>query len=678
MKKIVYTLIFSLLVVISIQAQVDRSVQPKPGPSPKVNIGKPQSFTLPNGLTVLVVENHKLPRVSFSLLLDNPPILEGDLAGVNYLTSNMMGNGTSKISKDDFNSRIEYLGANVSFGIGGVSGSSLSRYFPEVFSLAVQGALDPLFTQEDFDSEKVRLIDGLKTQEKSASFIIGRVSKALLYGKNHPKGEFEVEETINRVSLADVKDFYSKNFVPEKAYLVVVGDVKFNDVKKLVNKDFSEWKKASAPKSVYSEPVNLSQTEINFIDVPSAVQAEIYVMSVTNLKMTDPDYFAALLANQILGGGGDARLFLNLREAHGWTYGSYSSLRGNKYISNFTASASVRNLVADSAVVEILKELDKIRTTLPTQEELDLVKAKFVGNFVMNVEKPQTVASYALSEKTQSLPADFFENYIKNINKVSLADVQKAAQKYLLSDGVRIVIAGKGSEIIPNLERLNIPVKYFDKNANPTANPMEARTNLDITATEILKKYIEAIGGETTLKNVKTLQTISEGEHQGQKISIIQKATSSNKALQEILMNGTSVFKLAFDGKGGYMSFAGQVQDIPTSEVADMKYALPFPELLLVNSADEVLLEGVEDGSYVIKAADSRKFYYDVNTFLKTAEGVLKDSMPEQKIYLSDYKDTEGVKIPYKTIVNIMGMDIALGVTDVKINTGVSDSDFAR
>lgn len=675
MKKIVYTLIFSLLVVFSMQAQVDRSVQPKPGPSPTVNIGKPQSFTLPNGLTVLVVENHKLPRVSFSLLLDNPPIVEGDLAGVSYLASNMMGNGTSKISKDDFNSRIDYLGANVSFGVGGVSGSSLSRYFPEVFSLATQGALDPLFTQEEFDSEKVRLIDGLKTQDKSASFIIGRVSKALLYGKNHPKGEFEVEETINRVSLADVKDFYSKNFVPEKAYLVVVGDVKFNDVKKLVNKDFSGWKKASAPKSTYSEPVNLSQTEIDFIDVPSAVQAEIYVMNVTNLKMTDNDYFAALLANQILGGGGDARLFLNLREAHGWTYGSYSSLRGNKYTSNFTASASVRNLVADSAVVEILKELDKMRTTLPTQEELDLVKAKFVGNFVMNVEKPQTVASYALSEKTQSLPANFFENYIKNINNVSLADVQKAAQKHLLSNGVRIVIAGKGSEIIPNLERLNIPVKYFDKNANPTVNPLEARANLDMTATEVLKKYIEAVGGEAALKNVKTLQTISEGEHQGQKISIVQKVTSGNKASQEILMNGALVFKLAFDGKSGYISFAGQIQDLPASEVADMKYALPFPELLLVNSADGVLLEGIEDGSYVIKA-DSRKFYYDVNTFLKTAEGVLKDSMPEQKIFLSDYKDIEGVKIPYKTLLNMMGMDITLGVTDVKINTGVLDSDF--
>lgn len=678
MKKIIYLFIL-VFISVSVSAQIDRSVQPKPGPAPKVNLGKPQKFILPNGLTVLVVENHKLPRVTFSLTLDNPPVVEGDIAGVDHLTSSMMGNGTTKISKDDFNKKVDYYGAYVDFGVHNVSGTTLSRYFPEVLELAAQGSLEPLLTQEELDSERAKFIEGLKTQEKNAQYIARKVRSILLYGKNHPKGEDATEETINKVTLADVNKYYNTYFVPANAYLVVVGDVKFADVKKLVTKNFSSWKKASAPKSVYVDPTNLSGTEINLVDMPNAVQSEISVSNLVSLKMTDPDYYAALLANQILGGGGEGRLFLNLREAHGWTYGSYSSIQGDKYMTNFTASASVRNAVTDSAVVEMLNELDKVTTTLPTQDELDLAKAKYVGSFVMNAEKPQTIASFALREYTQNLSPNYYQDYIKNINAVTLEQVRAAAQKYILRNKSRIIVVGKAADILPSLEKLNIPIKYYDKTGAPTAKPKMKTLDASVTLQSVMQKYIDAIGGENALKQVNSVSQVMKGSIQGQEVTISKKQTN-NKVLQETSAMGMVLLKLVYDGSKGYMSVQGQKTDLPADMISDLAKGI-FPELTMSSSSNAVLV-GIEKigDSDTYKVTEGKKTsYYDVNSGLKIAEDVTQEvkgqSMTQRMLY-SDYKEIKGIKIPYILSMDMMGMDVEFNTTDIKINEGVSDADF--
>ena len=219
------------------QAQ-DRS-QPKPGPAPIINIKKPQSFTLTNGLKVLIVENHKLPRVSFNLSLDNAPFAEGAKKGVDNLTGSLIGNGSQKITKDAFNEEIDFLGADISFYAAGASANCLSKYSGRILQLMADGVLNPNFTQTEFDKEKDKLIEGLKTQEKSIAAVAGRVQNVLAYGKNHPYGEFLSESTIKNVTLDDVVKNYNTNFVPENAYLVIVGDVKFAETKKAVEDLFN-------------------------------------------------------------------------------------------------------------------------------------------------------------------------------------------------------------------------------------------------------------------------------------------------------------------------------------------------------------------------------------------------------------------------------------------------------
>ena len=183
-------------------------------------------------------------------------------------------------------------------------------------------------------------------------------------------------------------------------------------VKKRIKKLFGDWEAGAIPSFTMPEVNNVATTEINFIDMPNAVQSEIAVINTINLALGDEDYFAALLANQILGVGGTARLFQNLREDKAYTYGSYSRISQNRYVGKFAAKASVRNMVTDSSVVEIMKEINLIRYKKVSEQELKDAKAKYIGNFVINVQKPRTAARYALNKEINNLSEDFYEKYL--------------------------------------------------------------------------------------------------------------------------------------------------------------------------------------------------------------------------------------------------------------------------
>jgi predicted Zn-dependent peptidase len=682
MKKFIY-IAASLFLTITMQAQ-DRP-QPKPGPAPSININKPQSFVLNNGLKVLVVENHKLPRVSFNLTLDNPPYAEGAKKGVSDILSSMIGNGTESMNKDAFNEEIDFLGANINFDASGASANGLSRYSKRILELMADGALNPLFVQEEFDKEKAKIIEGLKSEEKSVTAIARRVENVLTYGKEHYKGEFTSEETLNNVTLEDVTLNYNTYFVPANAYLVIVGDVKFKEVKKEVERLFGSWKKATAPQLTYSDPKDVQYSQINFIDTPNAVQSEIALVNLSNLKMTDKEYFAVLLANQVLGGGGEGRLFLNLREKHGWTYGAYSSIGSGKYINKFRSGSSVRNAVTDSAVVEVFNELKRMRTELVSEEDLKNAKAKYVGNFVMQIEKPSTIAGYALNKETQGLPEDFYENYIKNINAVTAEDIKNAANKFFLANQTRVIIVGKAADVLPGLEvmskREKLPIFYFDKYGNPTQKPeVKKPVPAGVTAQTVLNDYIKAIGGEKAVKNVKTLAVMSSGTIQGTALEMVTK-TAPKKLAFEMKAMGMTMSKQIVNEKEAYAMQQGQRKDFTGDELKEMQAeANTFKELALLTDK-EISVTGIENingaDAYALKNGKTT-LYYDVKTGYKVAESKEMEQRGQkmtQTTYFQDYKDVKGLKFPYKIIMNV-GIEIELTTTEVKINEGVTDADF--
>jgi zinc protease len=688
MKKYYITLIFGII-ALNLQAQIDRTQMPKPGPAPQINLQEPQRFELKNGLKVLVVENHKLPRVSIQLLIDNPPILEGNKAGVSSLEASLLGNGSKTIPKDDFNEEVDFLGARISFGSQSAFASSLSKYFPRILELMADAAINPNFTEVEFDKEKQKLLTALKAQEKDVSAIASRVQSALAYGASHPYGEFITEETVNNVSLLDIVQFYEHYFVPANAYLVVIGDVEFDNVQKLVEENFTPWIKAVPPSFQFSKPSNAQYTQINFVDVPNAVQSEVSVESLVDLTMKNEDYLHALMANRILGGGAQARLFLNLREDKAYTYGSYSSIGNDKYApATFKATAQVRNMVTDSTVIEILKELDKIIKEPVTDDELKDAKAKYVGNFVLALEKPETIARYALNIETEDLSKDYYKTYLERINAITKEDVQKAAQKYMTVAKARVVVTGKGSEVIENLEKITfndkrVPVKYYDKYAKGSEKPnYEASVPDGLTAQNVLEKYIEAIGGKDKLMGVASYSLMAEAEMQGMKLNLEVKKTSKDQFMQDLKVMGNSMSKQVVDGNKGYMVMRGQRKDLGEEELNKAKEeSAPFPELNLLNT--DVELEGIEviDGkkAYKVKISSERTSFYDIETGLKVQDVVSIEAQGQQMnttFDYSDYQEVSGIKFPFLFKQTMGPQKFEFIVKEIKVNEGVSDVDF--
>jgi len=680
MKTKILSLLVIFLLSIATNAQIDRSKMPKPGPDPVVKLGTPKTFTLKNGLKVIMVVNNKLPRASANLTIDNKPYFEGEISGVSGMMGSLLGRGTSNISKDDFNEKIDFLGANVSFFSTGAFASSLKKYFPEILGLLADGVMNSKFTQEEFDKEVQITLDGIKSDEKNVTSAARRVENVLTYGKNHPFGEFTSKESVEKITLQDVKNNYATYYKPNNAYLVIEGDINPKKIKKLVKSLFSDWKKGEIPAYNMPETQNVATTEINFVNMDNAVQSEITVINNIDLTLGDKDYYAALIANNILGGGGTARLFMNLREDKGYTYGSYSRLSQDRYAGTFRATASVRNVVTDSSVVEIQKEINKIRYKKVTAEELANSKEEYIGRFVMDVQKPRTVANFALNIARYNLPKDFYENYIKNIKAVTLDDVQNAAIKYFEADKARIIITGKGIDVLNNLEKTDYVIKYFDKEGNPTEKPeMTLPIPEGVTAETVIDKYVDAIGGKEKVAAVTSVMMTSTAKVQGIEVTSVDKMAAPNKMSKVISGMGQVFQKVIFDGESGYQEARGQKMDMTADQIKEIKASsLPFVDMnYKTGKLDRIEpIEGVN--YYVIKSGET-EIFYDTKTGLKYQEvKTMKGPNGDVRMptIFGDYKEVNGILFPYAIAQKMGPMDLNFVIKEIKINEGVSDADF--
>jgi zinc protease len=678
-------------------AQLDRSKMPQAGPEPIITLEKPVEFQLKNGIKILVVENNKLPRVSYQLSIDNKPVFEGQKAGVLDLLSSMLGNGTTTISKDKFNDEVDFLGASLNFSSSGAYASSLSRYSERILELMADATINPLLTKEEFEKEKEKLIESLKTDEKSVDATAARVVSALAYGKDHVYGEFITEETIENVTFEDVLEYYKMRFTPNNAYIVVVGDIEAKQAKKQIKKYFKKWSKQDIqelPAPILTP--NVMTPEINFIDMPNAVQSNISFTNNVSLKQSDSDYFSTLMANNILGGGGEGYLFKNLREDKAYTYGAYSSLGASRYgVSRFNASAKVRNQVTDSAVVEFFKEIKRIRTEPVNPQTLIDAKAKYVGNFVMALERPQTIASYALNIKRNNLPEDFYANYLENINRVTVEDVQRVANKYFKIDNSRVVIVGKASDVLDNLEKMELegkklPVKFYDKYASPTERPSTITVPAGTTAQSVINDYLQAIGGAEKLDNVSSIVQTMNASFQGQKMLSTMKQKSPNLMLNEVSIVGMgTVFKQAFDGEKGYMVQMGQKIDMPAEITEVMKGQTGlFKEQTYLNGQYILTLKGAENlngsNAYVVIAEDNsgKKItnYYDMESGFKMQTVEVAQGPNGQEVSqvttLGDYKSIDGIYFPHTMALPMAGQSITMKTTEIHVNQVLQASDF--
>jgi predicted Zn-dependent peptidase len=691
MKKYIFLCIAGLFLAISLSAQLDRSHPPAPGPAPVINIGEYDMFTLPNGLKVIVVENRKVSVISWQLTLDVDPVMEGDAKGYVDLAGQLMRSGTKNRSKLSIDEEIDFIGASLSTYSTGIFGSSLTRHREILLSLMSEVLLNPVFPQEELDKVIEQSLSALAVNENDANNIANNLISSVVYGSDHPYGEVVTKESLNNITRDHLVNYYNTYFRPNVAYLVIVGDITTKEAKKLTKKYFKDWKKGDVPKHSYTSPQAPDVNTVAFGNRDGAVQSVLAVTYPVKLVPGDPDLIKARVMNSILGGGVfSGRLMQNLREDKAYTYGAGSSLASDRLTGSFSARTEVGNNVTDSALVEILFEMNRMVNEKVDKHSLDLVKNFEAGNFARSLENPRTIASFALNIERYKLPKDYYATYLERLAAVSVEDVYEMAAKYLKPDNAWIVVAGNKDDVSPKLARFskNNEVLFFDpygRKAVQSATEIPA----GMTAEKVIENYLKALGGTEKLKSVTEQVIKMSTEMQGMTLEMASYHKMPGKILVTTSVGGNVMQKQVLNGDRGQVSAMGQKMELSGSQLEEMKtQARIFPELDYKSTGYELSLTDMEtvEGKPAYKVKVTAPGGNSKTEFFDAASGLKVKTVASQQTQMgpmtvtatySDYRETSGIKIPFAIKQSVGPQNIDLKVTAVEINGGISDDLFS-
>lgn len=669
-----------------------RASAPAAGLAPKIQIGKSETLKLDNGLTVIVVPNRKLPKVSFRLFVDYTPVMEETAAGYVEMMGDLLMKGTKYRTKDQINEDIDYMGASLFSNENGVAGACLSKYMDKFLAIMSDVALNPVFPAEELEKAKLRKVNALETEKTEAGAMIEKASAVMRYGKGHPYGEVPSEKSISNIKLEQIQKHYQTYFKPNISYLVVVGDITKEKAEKYAKQYFGKWTVADVPVQALGLPRPPDKTQVDFVHKAGAVQSMINITYPIELQPGTPDIVRVRLLNTILGGYYRSRVNGNLREGHGWTYGARSSMSSDKLIGYFSANASVRSSVTDSAVVEFMSELNRIRTEKVTAKELQLVKNVLTGQFSQSLEEPGTIAEFALTTARFGLPADYFENYLENLQNVTADEVMLMARKYIRPDRAHIVIVGnKDSGITDKLKQFNPDgkINFIDVYGNPVKEN-QIPLPPDMTAEKVIQDYLTAINAGK-LVEIKDLTIVGKLKFRGPEFETRSWQQGGAKIATEMSMNSQVVSKRVYDGAiGSELGMGGATRTLEGRDLEDLKeQALFCKEATYLAGGYKLSLKSIEDvngsNAYAIEVIrpDGKKTmdFYDMKTSLKvreiTSEPTQKGESTEVSTDFADYKPVEGILFPYSTTVSgVMPAPMKGTVTEIKANFGVDPAKF--
>ncbi|MEK0422784.1 MAG: hypothetical protein RLZ95_694 [Bacteroidota bacterium] len=687
MKKYI-KILFLFVPIFTMAQQIDRTKAPAPAKAPVIQVATPASFELANGLKVFVVKNTKLPRVTATIALDLDGFVEGDKAGLANMAGQLLKRGTTTKSKAALDEAVEFLGGSLSTSSQTATVSALKTNFPSLMSLLSEVILHPALAKDELDKVRKQTLSGIESSKDDADAISNKVMNKLVYGANHAFGEITTTKTVNNVTEADVKNFFDTYWKPNIAYLVFVGDIEPATAKALAEKNFGTWKRGTVAKANFPKPALPAQTYVAIVDRPAAVQSVVAVASTIDMAPGAPNAIAASVMNNILGGGFSGRLFANLREKHGFTYGAYSSLSPNKQVGIFSAEAAVRNEKTDSSVQELLREINIIRDEKVGEGELERMKNYLSGGFARSLENPATIANFALNIARYNLPADYYQKYLTNLSAVDGNKVQEVAKALLNPSKMHIVIVGNAKQIAKGLDKYG-PVKYFDFEGNEVEAPVEAKADASLTTEILIEKVINAVGGKDAIAGIKDLQLKGTASVMGQSLDMTQTYVMPGNTVSVMSMGGMAIMKqsvvngkYAVSQQGMEAPITDEVKEgldeaaviIPEQNYIAKGYKLKIAGVEKVNGKDAIDLEVTTPSGKV-----SHRFY-DASSYLlvKTArsqEVPGRGAVTQQQFY-SGYKAVNGVQLASEEIIDMGQMKINVKYTDVKANQGLKVTDL--
>ena len=449
--------------VFTAKADIDRTKKPEPGPAPEAAFPDYAIKKLSNGLRVFVIEDDRKPTITMRLIIKSGDALDGDKPGIAGFVASLLNRGTTTRDALTFAKTVDSLGATLEASAGpdaiSVSTSGLTKITDPLLELFADAVMHPVFAGEEFAKAQRRTFSALTAQKKEPHSLVGKLMSATLFGE-HPYGKFTTPESVKAITRDDLVAFHAKWFAPNNASLAIVGDVKAADIIPKIEKALSAWQARELPAVPLATLPKISGLTIHLLNLPGSVQSNVIVCRSAPSRKDATDLPEVNVMNSVLGGGFSGRLFQNLREKHGYTYGSSSAFGYNREAGYFQATAETRNDVTAAAITEILGEINRLMTESVAGPELELQRQYNIGNYLLSLENAGRVASRVQDIDLYELPPDFYKTYAKRMAAVTPAKVMELAEKYLSTKDLAIVVVGDAAQVRASLEKIGKVVLY--------------------------------------------------------------------------------------------------------------------------------------------------------------------------------------------------------------------------
>jgi len=482
------TLALAASVVLAQQPQTLKGVVIK-GKTPvnkealKVTLPKAYETKLGNGLQVIVLENHKLPTFTMQMVILSGGLNDpADQPCAAQYTAAMLKEGTKTRPGKQVAEAIESLGASINANSGlssptsSITSGGLTENFDQIMELFADVILNPSFPADDLNKLKTRAAAQLRFQRSQPEFLANEMFSKVMYGAHPASRVAPTPAQIQSLTPETLKQFHATYYKPNNAIFAIVGDVKPAEIVAKLEKTFGPWRRGDVPAPDLPKVNEPGASKIYLIDRPGSEQTNLILGNLA-IERNDPDYYALDVMNQVLGGGASARLFLNLREDKGYTYGAYSGFTAAKYRGVFRATTEVQTGVTKGSMDELIYEFKRIRDEKAPPDEFDRAKRTIVGSFALQLESPQSLLADIITQKIYNLPADYWDTYPQKIAAVTADDVQRVAKKYLDLAKLQIIAVGDAKQITDVMKQFG-GVELYDADGKPLQSPSaEAKTN---------------------------------------------------------------------------------------------------------------------------------------------------------------------------------------------------------
>jgi zinc protease len=438
----------------------------------KVKLPRPQEADLPNGLHLIVLEDHRIPQVNFQIIVRGAGGYydPADKVGLAGYTASLMREGTKTRTSPQISEALETMAASLNVGSGlsatnaTISGGALTEHFDKLFDMAADIVLNPAFAPAEWDRFKTRTKAGLIQQRANPGFLASETFNRVTFG-NHPASRVSpTAANLDAITPEALAEFHRTRYVPDHAAIAFAGDITLADARKVVEAKLGGWKKAGTPPPAVEQPPAIGPAKVYLIARPNSVQTTLFV-GTQSMTRTDPDYPALQVVNRVLGGV-MGRLFRHLREEKGYTYGISSGFSATSYRGAWTSNTSVRTDVTEAALTDLLAEIAELRDKPIPANELADAKRAIVGSFAGDLESPDQVLSYYVTNWLYSLPADYWDTYPARISAVTAAEAQAAAKKYWDPSRLQIVAVGDATKIADILRKKG-ELEVYDADGKP-------------------------------------------------------------------------------------------------------------------------------------------------------------------------------------------------------------------